>query len=236
MKEIKFKKGMTREQISSLLNNAVFLEDEVYMGARYRHTWRCKCGNLFIRTLECMKATKFDCGCIEFNNQEKRFKTEVDKNNDYEYIRSFRLGEILTNGKEVKSDIYIQVKHKYCNSIYEVMAKSFIKLGTRCTNCCGSYENSFAHHIEVELEEPLDKYWDFDKNTLNPYHIGKNSHQKIWIKCQEVKSHKSYEISVNRFLKGKRCHLCHSRIQSSNKKSFAQYHIDNTDKDFLEKY
>ena len=42
----------------------------------------------------------------------------------------------------------------------------------KCRYCCNKYENSYAYHIQIELNEPLEKYWDFEKNTLNlPEHL-----------------------------------------------------------------
>lgn len=171
------------------------------------------------------------------SNKEQRYKYEVEKDGDYEYIRAYLKGDKLPNGKIVESSktSYIQIRHKYCNSIYELQSGSFINRGSRCIRCCKSYENSFAHHIEVELGEPLEKYWDFEKNTLNPYHIYKNSRNKVWIKCQEKDYHESYETDCTRFINGNRCSYC-SKRKVHPKDSFAQYHIDNTDKDFLEKY
>ena len=152
---------------------------------------------------------------------EQRYRYEVEKDGEYEYIRSYRKGDVLPNGRIVGDSPYIQIKHLYCNSIYTVNASCFINQKHRCANCCKKYENSFAHHIEVELGEPLEKYWDFEKNTVNPYYVWKSSPKtKIWIKCQneEVNKlnglkkkdyHGSYEINCNNFKNGKRCRLCH---------------------------
>lgn len=176
---------------------------------------------------------------IKYTKSEQRYKTEVEKTGEYEYIRSYRKGDILPNGKVVGDNPYIKIKHKYCGSIYEVIANNFINANQRCGKCCGSYEGSFAYHIEVELGEPLEKYWDFEKNTVNPYHISKGSDKKtigrVWIRCQEKNYHGSYEISCDNFLKGNTCPYC-SNQKVHPKDSFAQYHIDNTDPNFLEKY
>ena len=152
---------------------------------------------------------------------EQRYKYEVEKEGDYEYIRSYRKWDTLPDGKIVGDNPYIEIKHKYCGSIYVTYASLFINKNYRCPNCCKKYENSFAYHIEVELGESLEKYWDFEKNTVNPYHIYKGStKEKVWIKCQneEVNElngimkkdyHGSYEVSCNNFKYGRRCGLCH---------------------------
>ena len=122
------------------------------------------------------------------NKTEKRYIDYFNDLDEYGYIRSYRKGDILPNGKKVGDSPYLQVKHKYCGRVYEVTAGAFISLGTRCNKCCGSYENSFAYHIEQELGEPLEKYWDFEKNTVNPYHIWKSSNRKVLIKCRKIAS------------------------------------------------
>ena len=171
------------------------------------------------------------------SNKEQKYKEEVEKDGEYEYIRAYFKGDTLPNGRVLQSSktTYIQIKHKYCNSIYEIQTGAFINRGYRCKKCCGSYENSFAYYIEQELEEPIEKYWDFEKNVLNPYCISKNHKNKIFIKCQEKNYHGSYETSCTRFINGNKCSYCYNR-KTHPKDSFAQYHIDNTDKDFLEKY
>ena len=171
----------------------------------------------------------------KYDKQEQRYKYEVEKTGEYEYIRSYRKGDVLPNGKVAGDSSYIQIKHKYCGNVYELQSAHFINRGIRCGYCCGSYENSFAHYIERELNESLEKDWDFEKNTVNPYHISRSSGQKIWIKCTKTDYHGSYEIRCGDFIKGNRCSFCVKK-KIHPKDSFAQYHIDNTDKDFLTKY
>ena len=221
IKDVKLRKGMSREEINELIGEWLLLEDDIYLGANYKHSWKCKCGNIFIRQWNDMRSSKrVNCGCAEYIKQEERYKYEVEKDGDYEYIRSFRRGDILPNGKVVKTP-YLQIKHKYCRSVYEVQSGQFINIGCTCSKCCGSYENSFAYHIEVELNEPLEKYWDFEKNTVNPYHIWKRGTEYVWIKCQneEVNQlnglkkkdyHGSYEVRCADFTNGNRCPYCNT--------------------------
>ena len=237
--EIKLTKGMTKEEVNELIGEWLTLEDDVYLGNSYKHSWTCKCGNVFIRRWGSISSqNRINCGCIEYNKQEQRYKYEVEKDGEYEYIRSFRKGDKLPNGELVRKHPYIQVKHKYCGNVYEVVANSFINERSRCGKCCGSYENSFAYYIEKILGEPLDRHWNFDKNTVNPYHIWKNSNKKVWIKCKEKDYHNDdggYEIVCSSFTSGNRCSYCGNH-KVHPKDSFAQYHIDNRDKDFLNKY
>ena len=243
IKDVRLRKGMSRDEVNELIGQWLTFEDDVYLRNNYKHHWRCKCGNLFERRYADIKRrSNIDCGCIEYNKTEQRYEYEVEKDGEYEYIRSYRRGDVLPNIGIINQP-YIQVRHKYCGSLYEIIPRRFINENQRCSNCCGSYENSFAYHIEVELGESLDKYWDFEKNTVNPYHISKGmnaknskgENTKVWIKCTEKDYHGSYEISCSHFTRGQRCGQCGSH-KIHPKDSFAQYHIDNTDKDFLTKY
>ena len=208
IKDIKLIKGIERNQVNDLIGEWLTLEDDIYLGAKYKHHWKCMCGNLFERQWHDIRFHAIiDCGCIKYKQQEERYKYEVEKTGEYEYIRSYRSGDRLPNGKIVGEKPYIQVKHKYCESVYEVNANSFINQYRRCAKCCG-YENSFAYYIEKVLGEPIEKYWDFNKNTVNPYHIRKKSNKKIWIKCTETDYHGSYEVRCADFTSGVRCGYC----------------------------
>ncbi|MGL4801909.1 MAG: hypothetical protein ACRC18_06560 [Cetobacterium sp.] len=238
IKYVRLRKGMNINEVNELISNWLLLEDDIYLGNHYKHNWKCKCGNIIKdRTWDNMMHSPGSRACVHCRRIKtiNRHRYEVEKDGEYEYIKSFFVGEIMTSGKIAKGAPYLQIKHKYCKSVYLVRSTGFINGRKRCTRCCGSYENSFAYHIEVELGKSLEKYWDFDKNTVNPYHTSKHMNKKVWIKCQEKKYHGSYEVYCNRFIPGSRCPRCQN-FKVHPKDSFAQYHIDNTDKDFLEKY
>lgn len=157
---------------------------------------------------------------------EEKYKNTIEQDGEYKYIRAYFKGDMLPSGKVINSrNTYVEIKHKYCGHIYTVKYGSFYNSGDRCPNCCKRYENSFAHHIEVELGEPLEKYWDFEKNVVNPCHIYKNHNGKVWIKCQDKDYHGSYEVSCNKFTKNTRCTYCSSR-KVHRKDSFGQWLVD----------
>jgi len=57
----------------------------------------------------------------------------------------------------------------------------------------------------------LEKYWDYDKNKLNPWKITKCADNKIFIICQTKDYHESYKISCNDFYRGNRCSYCSNK-------------------------
>ncbi len=167
----------------------------------------------------------------------KEHRKELINRKGYEYIGSYKTNEITMDGKnKSKRQSYIRIKCSYCGNEYDVLMSNF-KRGINCSNCCNSYENSFAYHIQQELKEPLNKYWDWEKNELNPYCITEQSNKIIWIKCDKVDYHNSYPTTPNRFYIGNRCPYCTTRNGKVHPKdSFAQWGIDNIDKNFLTKY
>ena len=95
---------------------------------------------------------------------------------------------------------------------------------------------SFAKKlIEDYGDNALELYWDYDKNTVNPWKISYGSTIKIWIYCQEKDYHNSYKIAPKSFFEGYRCPYC---IKHSGKvhplDSLGQYIIDNYKEEFLQ--
>lgn len=167
---------------------------------------------------------------------EEHNQMVIDRGDNYIYIGTYKCGEITIDNK--KSNSHIRVKCPYCGKEYDVELSSFKNKKIKCKYCCNKYENSFAYYIQVELGEGLNKYWDWEKNTVNPYLIikGKSrSDEKVWIKCTKTDYHDSYEILPANFIKGVRCGYC-TNIKVHPKDSFAQWGIDTFGDDFLEKY
>ena len=74
-------------------------------------------------------------------------------------------------------------------------------------------KKSFAQWLIEEYgDNALELYWDYNKNTLDPWKISyRTSRIKIWIKCQEKDYHGSYEINCANFSSGHRCPYCSNR-------------------------
>jgi len=75
----------------------------------------------------------------------------------------------------------------------------------KCKKC-----GSFAQYlIDTYGENALELYWNYEKNTVDPWKIDKSSNKfKVWIKCQEKDYHDSYPIYCNAFIQGNRCSYC----------------------------
>ena len=164
----------------------------------------------------------------------KKHEEIVNNRGDgYKYISSYKWNEETIDDKNNNGG-FIRVKCPYCGAEYDVMIEGF-KKGNKCGKCCQTYENSFAYYIQQELKEPLNKYWDWEKNAVNPYCITPQSGKKIYIKCTKTDYHGSYLISPHTFYNGRRCPYCVNR-KIHPKDSFGQYLIDKFGKNAIEKY
>ena len=235
---IRLDKGMSKEDINKITSEHILFGDCIYMGSDHKHNWICKCGNSINnkawRVIK--KSGCFYCNECKRNIYGFKHKIKIEKNNEFIYIKSYFGGEVLPNGDIVKEKkTYAEYIHSYCGKS-NVSRTDYIS----CDKCCGSYENSLAHHIEVELGLRLEDVWDFEKNTVNPYHISKGSTKtKVWIKCQnnEVNKlnkskkkdyHGSYEVSCANFVKGARCGYCNPKTKTEPHAydSFGYYYLD----------
>ena len=74
-----------------------------------------------------------------------------------------------------------------------------------CAQC-----NSFAQYlINLYGENALKLYWDYNKNTIDPWEINKCGCMKVWIKCQDINYHESYQVRCSDFtIKNSRCPYC----------------------------
>ena len=170
-----------------------------------------------------------------YHNEEHKEKVE-NRGDGYIYIGSYHCGEITIDGKYSKNLSYIRVKCPYCGKEYDVRLGGFVgKHKCKCTNCCNFYENSFAYYIQQELQEPLNKYWDWEKNTVNPYLINKYYKEKVVIKCDKKDYHGSYFITPAHFTEEARCPYCSSK-KVHPEDSFGQYLINTYGEDAVEKY
>ncbi|MCI7208482.1 MAG: zinc-ribbon domain-containing protein [Clostridium sp.] len=184
---------------------------------------------------------------VKWNSKNKKYYEELG----YVYTNwkdEFEVKiEDLTNGSNVKVECvcdnckkkkvlpykkynrYKKEELYFCNSCVKILFGAEKHRETRLKNG----KNSFAQYLIEEYgDNALELYWDYDKNTVDPWSINKGSQKKIWIKCQEKDYHGSYEISCNNFVNGYRCPYCRNYKVHPND-SLGQYIIDNYGEEFL---
>ena len=169
---------------------------------------------------------------------EEHNQRVINRGDNYTYIGSYKKNEETLDGKNKKGNAnYIRVKCPYCGMEYDIQSQHF-KRGDKCSHCCNCYEKSFAYYIQQELREPLNKYWNWEKNTVNPYYISKAGKVEIYLKCQKKDYHNDdggYLTTCDIFYRGIRCPYCNNK-RVHPKDSFAQWGIDTFGNDFLDKY
>ena len=102
----------------------------------------------------------------------------------------------------------INKNHKHKSELKRIDNLVSNKFSTLTCIQCNSFGQWFIDNYSAD---ELEKYWDFDKNIENPFFIAKNSHKKIFIKCQEQLYHESYEVNPAHFTRGTRCPYCIGR-------------------------
>ena len=149
---------------------------------------------------------------------------EVNYNNQGEKMTIIRYSKLEGQNK-ITIDIQFEDGIIVYNKYYDNFKKKSIKHPIR-------YEESFAHHIEVELGLNLDDIWNWDKNNendINPYEIYKCGTKKVWLYCQEKDYHNydregnkiGYKIQCSNFYNGNRCNYCRGQHNIHYKDSLA---------------
>lgn len=96
---------------------------------------------------------------------------------------------------------------------FKTTPASFVGNNHSCGFCNKSQvhkNDSFAiFNIDKYGDDFLSKYWDYDKNTINPYSISAKSGEMVWIKCQDKDYHGSYKVRAYDFSSDKsHCPYC----------------------------
>jgi len=116
------------------------------------------------------------------------------------------------------NEIFYSTKNKYYFKCPKGIHKSELKTinpfsngqegSIKCNKC-----NSFAQRgIDNLGKDFLEKYWDYDKNTINPWEINYGNNSFVYINCQKNDYHGSYIITCKDFSRGRRCPICAGKI------------------------
>lgn len=146
-----------------------------------------------------MKMSFYDW-CMRNNRQDLLDRWDYDLNNKSPKNRPFNT--------RVKTYFKCPCGNHQSTGIFLSMREKSGNYNIQCAGC-----NSFGQwgidNIGLDF---LDKYWDYDKNTVNPMEIQKMSNKPVYIKCQEKNYHGSYLVLPYDFVaKNIRCPFCHMR-------------------------
>lgn len=180
------------------------------------------------------------CGCQKDRSNStswKSFKDWCDENNQQQLLDTwdYELNNKTPDKVSCCTSDYYYFKcpdGRHPSSQWKILSLTrHGKIKTVCKYC-----NSFAQHaIDIFDKNVLDLYWDYEKNTVDPWDISYSSKEPIWIKCLNTDYHGSYETLSKIFLDGGECPYCnHKRIHPRD--SFAYYYIQKYGEDFLDLY
>lgn len=207
-----------------------------------KHCWLCSCSCennelISVTRANLIKGKTKSCGCYKKELSIKRGILDITKsfedwcieNNCMEYLKLWDYDLNFIEPSAIGFGSEQSIYFKCPNNIHDSELKKIINLTrNNAYSCICSKCNSFAHWGEINLcSDFLEKYWDYDKNVINPCEISKATHKKVWIKCQEKDYHGSYEIQCNNFKNGKRCSFCNTIYKVHIEDSLGKYLQDN---------
>lgn len=193
--------------------------------AKHNHKVYCKqCGHAIKHGLTKFKS--FKEWCIENNKQDilSRWNYELNNCNP--------------------SDISYKSNKKYwfkCKEHPEHMGMlrqiSVLTDNKNCDFICKQCGSIAQYILDNFPNKKLEDVWDYEKNNdLNPWETFRGCSKRIWIKCQNVDYHGSYELTCNGFSGGCRCYYCCNNSGKVHPKdSLGQYVIADYGKEFLNK-
>lgn len=214
--------------------------------------WKCKCtcGSEIIEDIadnSLKTGNSSSCGCIQRENTSKKLKGTIRsksffdwciENNHQDFLDRWDYIKNSKNPKEVsycsKEIFYFLCpcgKHESSPYMPVVVTAEITQKKLRCKYC-----NSFAQRfIDVRGENALELYWDYDKNTEDPWKIeGSSKINGVWLKCTDTDYHGSYYLKRDHAIHGAGCPYCfHRKVHP--KDSFGQYMIDTYGKETFEK-
>lgn len=119
--------------------------------------------------------------------------------------------------------IYIKCQNNPKHGSYDTLPSLFLKKHIGCAYCNTKGrmvhpDDTFATYYKNKYgNDFIDKYWDFDKNTLDPYNITPSTNRDyIWLYCVHNQEHGSYKIMPSNFKRnGFSCPECYHERENS---------------------
>lgn len=131
--------------------------------------------------LKCPYCNSFEKWCLDNNTS---FLDRFDYEKNSKSPKDFSCGS--------KQYIYLKCENgKHDSSLY--MIKHITKGVTKCE--CSKCHSIAQWGIDTFGNDFLDKYWDYEKNDVDPFDVAMANRQiYVWIKCPDVDYHGSYSI------------------------------------------
>ena len=198
-------------------------------GSNYKYPCECVlCGKNKNLTLQSLRNRKtYGCGCSIDGLITKHgvsFKQWCVDNHREDLLALWDDTLNDTLPEKVSSQSQTKRWFKCSRGIHESFLYFIPNLTRRPTHACFCSKcNSFAQHfIDTYGNDALEKYWDYSKNTVDPWNISYGSKDVIYIKCINKEYHGSYSTTPQSVSSGRGCPYCRcTRVHPLD--SFAAY-------------
>ena len=199
----------------------------------YRGLVKCTLCNSqpFEIVLSEIKRHVFDgCGCQKNRSNSAKWKSFQDWCKETCHEKLLELWDYdlnQTNPDKISWCTYDEYYFKCGCSIHPSSVYSIYNLTAwgKTKEIC-RYCNSFAQYaIDKFGKDVLDIYWDYEKNTADPWLISHASKDSIWVKCTKTLEHGSHKIRPHLFLKGIGCPICAYEQKNSKLQEKVDYYL-----------
>jgi hypothetical protein len=168
--------------------------------------------------LECKYCLSFAHWCVKNNRQDLLDRWDYDLN---------KTTPEQTSRTSPGRYFFKCPKGIHPSSLYRLSnVTKYTYSSAQCTWC-----NSFAQWGIDNIDEKfLELYWDYDKNTVDPWTIpyAARSTTVIYIYCQYDESHSSYKTFPSHFVSGSRCPTCATSRTESYLQETVRKYIEDT--------
>ncbi len=210
---------------------------------------KCTCGSEVIKEVgenALKRKQSLSCGCLQ-REATQNLKGTIRSNTFYDWCIENNHEDFLDrwdyklNNKNPEDVSYCSHdyfyftcpinKHPSSKYSLNVVTAKMTKKKLRCKYC-----SSLAQRlIDVRGENALELYWDYEKNTVDPWSVeGSSKVNGVWLKCTDTDYHGSYYIPRDHAINGGGCPYC-AHIRIHPKDSFGQYMIDTYGKDTFDR-
>lgn len=162
-----------------------------------KHSWH----NSKAMTLSSMTSGGNEIIC----EQCASFAQWVTDNHSEEYLEKIWNKELNAKSPweiraKSKCDIFLNCDKVEYHTGYKTTPARFAGGQKKCGFCHGlqvhPLDSFAAYNMKKYGEDFLQKYWDYDKNDVDPWNITANSGKSIWLKCVDTDYHGSYIVKA----------------------------------------
>lgn len=175
---------------------------ELTSGSNLKVWWICKLGHSYeASVVNRIKGT----GCPYCANLKilKGFNDLATTNPSLSLEWNYEKNDITPN--DVVAGTHLRVWWK-CKKGHEWQASIASRnKGIGCPICSGRLILKGYNDLATTNPDLIEK-WDFEKNEISPYDIGKGSHAEVWWKCSKGHSYK--RLVYNQVTRNSKCPIC----------------------------